>query len=55
MKGLSAAGWNHGTMEPLPCKNNCDFAYVNGFSVFANVLDMVTLMLQVFVGEGITL
>lgn len=42
-------------MVPLPCKNNWDFAYVNGFSVFAKVLDMVTLMLQVFVGEEITL
>jgi len=25
-------------MEPLPCKSNWDFAYVNGFSVFALVL-----------------
>jgi len=40
-------------MEPLPCKNNWDFAYVNGFSVFTLALYMVTLMLQVFVGERI--
>ena len=33
-------------------KNNRDCVYFNGFSVLAQVLDMVTLMLQALVGGG---